>query len=75
MLPPVLSDRRFSGPQLIEPGRHCIELIRKTRYGRRPAIRIFTCQNPPADAPINDVHDAPITADHALVNDVHATIA
>jgi hypothetical protein len=27
-----------------------------------------------ADEPINDVHDAFITADHARVNDVHATI-
>jgi hypothetical protein len=27
-----------------------------------------------ADEPLNDVYDAFITADHARVNDVHATV-
>jgi hypothetical protein len=73
MLPPALSDRRFFRPRLDRAWPHCIELIRKTRYRRRHAIRNFA-RIRQADEPVNDVHDTFITADHARVNDVHATI-
>jgi hypothetical protein len=52
-----------------------IELTRKTRIDGAMQYGISLARIRQADEPINDVRDALITADHAHVNDIYATIS